>query len=377
MTLGEARRALADAFRAAGLDSPELDARLLIGHALDLDRTALAASAGRELSAAEARATALDRRSRAPDSRRPAAAASASCHAASQRDIAPIAPLSTLGFVWDASNGLIALAYVLGGVCMYFTAKSYAIMSESLPTAGSVYGFARHALGAFPGFLAGWRGSGMPLRRWLMNGISFYGRGVARDRMRDRLRQFDERVGASDSSSTAAGATLRAIAVGDDGRVGGEAEALRRQTERGARDGGHELRGCGVSDRSEPAPAPALPAVGEPHAHVVGAANDVLVGHDEALRRDDEARAERGEPLGVLHLGIEAVEELVREEGEERAVAHHALDSGAGYHRSGGHGRAHQVSPRAGSLTADKIAVGSRDATLAGRHAFAVGGEAH
>ncbi len=70
--------------------------------------------------------------------------------------IAPIAPLSTLGFVWDKSNGLIALAYVLGGICMYFTAKSYAIMSESLPTAGSVYGFARHALGTFPGFIAGW-----------------------------------------------------------------------------------------------------------------------------------------------------------------------------------------------------------------------------
>ena len=70
--------------------------------------------------------------------------------------IAPIAPLSTLGFVWDASNGLIALAYVLGGICMYFTARSYAVMSESLPTAGSVYGFARHALGAFPGFVAGW-----------------------------------------------------------------------------------------------------------------------------------------------------------------------------------------------------------------------------
>jgi amino acid transporter len=70
--------------------------------------------------------------------------------------IAPIAPLSTLGFVWDASNGLIALAYVLGGICMYFTAKSYAVMSESLPTAGSVYGFARHSLGVFPGFIAGW-----------------------------------------------------------------------------------------------------------------------------------------------------------------------------------------------------------------------------
>ena len=70
--------------------------------------------------------------------------------------IAPITPLSTLGFVWEASKGLIALAYVLGGICMYFTAKSYAIMTETVPTAGSVYGFARHSLGAFPGFIAGW-----------------------------------------------------------------------------------------------------------------------------------------------------------------------------------------------------------------------------
>ena len=70
--------------------------------------------------------------------------------------IAPFAPLSTLGFVWNESNGLIVLAYVLGGVCLYFTAQSYAVMTERLPTAGSVYGFARHALGAFPGFVAGW-----------------------------------------------------------------------------------------------------------------------------------------------------------------------------------------------------------------------------
>jgi amino acid transporter len=70
--------------------------------------------------------------------------------------IAPFAPLSTLGFVWIESNGLIVLAYVLGGVCMYFTAQSYATMTEMLPTAGSVYGFARQCLGAFPGFIAGW-----------------------------------------------------------------------------------------------------------------------------------------------------------------------------------------------------------------------------
>jgi amino acid transporter len=70
--------------------------------------------------------------------------------------IAPFAPFSTLGFVWSESNGLIVLAYVLGGVCMYFTAQSYAIMTETLPSAGSVYGFARQSLGAFPGFIAGW-----------------------------------------------------------------------------------------------------------------------------------------------------------------------------------------------------------------------------
>jgi amino acid transporter len=70
--------------------------------------------------------------------------------------VCPFAPLQTLGFVWSVSNGLIALAYILGAVCMYFTAKSYAVMTEAVPTAGSVYGFARHSLGPFTGFVAGW-----------------------------------------------------------------------------------------------------------------------------------------------------------------------------------------------------------------------------
>jgi hypothetical protein len=68
-----------------------------------------------------------------------------------------------------------------------------------------VAGFFADRVGAAD-FLSEWRGSGLPLRRWLMNGISFYGRGVLRDRMRDRHRQLDERM--SDSSSTAAGRTL-------------------------------------------------------------------------------------------------------------------------------------------------------------------------
>ena len=70
--------------------------------------------------------------------------------------IAPMGIFGTLGFVWNESHGLIALAYLLGGICMYFTAQSYAVMAEAVPTAGSVYGFARHALGVFPGFIAGW-----------------------------------------------------------------------------------------------------------------------------------------------------------------------------------------------------------------------------
>ena len=70
--------------------------------------------------------------------------------------ITPIAPLTTLGLVWEASGGLLAAAYLLGALCMYFTAQSYVCMSAAVPHAGSVYGFARHCLGPLPGFIAGW-----------------------------------------------------------------------------------------------------------------------------------------------------------------------------------------------------------------------------
>jgi len=49
-TVAQARRALAEKFRAAGLESPELDARILIGHALGLDHAGLAAAEKQELS---------------------------------------------------------------------------------------------------------------------------------------------------------------------------------------------------------------------------------------------------------------------------------------------------------------------------------------
>jgi release factor glutamine methyltransferase len=52
-SVSAARRALTEQFRAAGLDSPELDARILVGHALALDHAGLAAASARILDARE------------------------------------------------------------------------------------------------------------------------------------------------------------------------------------------------------------------------------------------------------------------------------------------------------------------------------------
>jgi release factor glutamine methyltransferase len=63
-TVVETRRGVAARFRAAALDSPDLDARILIGHALGLDHAALAAAVTRSLDADEEKAIAalVDRR---------------------------------------------------------------------------------------------------------------------------------------------------------------------------------------------------------------------------------------------------------------------------------------------------------------------------
>jgi release factor glutamine methyltransferase len=58
VTIAGARRALAAQLRAHNIDSPELDARILIGYALGLDHAALAAAGTRRLSADEKNAIA-------------------------------------------------------------------------------------------------------------------------------------------------------------------------------------------------------------------------------------------------------------------------------------------------------------------------------
>ncbi len=58
LTVAGMRRALTEKFRAADIDSPELDARILVGHALALDHAALAAAGERLLDTKEQEAIA-------------------------------------------------------------------------------------------------------------------------------------------------------------------------------------------------------------------------------------------------------------------------------------------------------------------------------
>jgi len=58
VSAAEACRLLAQMFRTRGLETPELDARILVGHALGIDRSQLAANSGRLLDASEADAVA-------------------------------------------------------------------------------------------------------------------------------------------------------------------------------------------------------------------------------------------------------------------------------------------------------------------------------
>ncbi|HVN00974.1 MAG TPA: APC family permease [Caulobacteraceae bacterium] len=70
--------------------------------------------------------------------------------------IAPIAPWSSFGFVYNASHGMVPLVYFVGLVAMGFTALSYMTMSAAFPVAGSVYAYAGRGIGESAGFLSGW-----------------------------------------------------------------------------------------------------------------------------------------------------------------------------------------------------------------------------
>ncbi len=68
----------------------------------------------------------------------------------------PIAPFGIFGSVYNASGGMVALAYIIGLVGMAFTAASYAQMSRAFPMAGSVYTYAGRGIAGPVGFIGGW-----------------------------------------------------------------------------------------------------------------------------------------------------------------------------------------------------------------------------
>ena len=70
--------------------------------------------------------------------------------------VAPIGPWGTFAYVYDLSGGAAVLAYLIGVVCMYFTANSYKEICGEVSGPGSAYAYSRKAMGTGVGFLAGW-----------------------------------------------------------------------------------------------------------------------------------------------------------------------------------------------------------------------------
>jgi amino acid transporter len=68
----------------------------------------------------------------------------------------PIAPWAIFGTVFNASEGMVPLVYVVGLVAMIFTALAYAQMAKEFPLAGSVYAYVGRGLHRVLGFFAGW-----------------------------------------------------------------------------------------------------------------------------------------------------------------------------------------------------------------------------
>lgn len=68
----------------------------------------------------------------------------------------PIAPFAIFGGVFQASGGMVPLAYIIALLAMMFSANSYSQMAQAFPMAGSVYTYAGRGIGRPVGFIAGW-----------------------------------------------------------------------------------------------------------------------------------------------------------------------------------------------------------------------------
>ncbi len=68
----------------------------------------------------------------------------------------PIAPMAIYGGVFQASNGMPTLAYIIGFAAVLFSVFSFGIMIRLFPSSGSIFTYASHIMGKAMGFLTGW-----------------------------------------------------------------------------------------------------------------------------------------------------------------------------------------------------------------------------
>ncbi|MCI8468560.1 MAG: APC family permease [Eggerthellaceae bacterium] len=77
----------------------------------------------------------------------------------------PIAPFSIYASVFDASNGMPALTYLIALGAMVFTVLSFGVMIKRFPSSGSIFTYASKGIGKPIGFIAGW----LMLLQYLVN----------------------------------------------------------------------------------------------------------------------------------------------------------------------------------------------------------------
>ncbi len=70
--------------------------------------------------------------------------------------LAPTVVFNYYGIMSVMTNGMMALAYTITTVVMFFTAYSYARMVEAFPVAGSAYTYVQQSINPYAGFFAGW-----------------------------------------------------------------------------------------------------------------------------------------------------------------------------------------------------------------------------
>jgi len=70
--------------------------------------------------------------------------------------LAPTVVFNYYGIITVSTGGMMALAYAVTTVVMFFTAFSYARMAEAFPQAGSAYTYVQKSIDPHLGFLTGW-----------------------------------------------------------------------------------------------------------------------------------------------------------------------------------------------------------------------------